>query len=106
MTKEEIRQEAKEWVENNLHSTEEDYIKAFKDGAELGYNKANEWHYVSKEELPEEDKEYLVYMNDGTIDILEITMDGDGHYYFNGISWAFNDLIAWRELPEPPKEEE
>jgi hypothetical protein len=64
------------------------------------------WHFPLKGELPKEDKEYLVYMNDGTIDIQEITMDGDGHYYFNGISWAFDDLIAWRELPEPPKEEE
>ena len=36
--------EAEKWVENNLHNTEEDYIKAFKDGAEFGYNKAmKEW---------------------------------------------------------------
>lgn len=83
-----------------------DELKEQLECAEFGYNKANEWHYPSKGELPKEDKEYLVYMNDGTIDIQEITMDGDGHYYFNGISWAFNDLIAWRELPEPPKEEE
>jgi hypothetical protein len=32
-----FEQESEEWVENNLHSTEEDYIKAFKDGAEFGY---------------------------------------------------------------------
>ena len=37
-----FEKEAEEWVENNLHSTEEDYIKAFEDGAEFGYNKANE----------------------------------------------------------------
>lgn len=30
---------------------------SFKDGAEYGYNKANEWHYV-KEELPPIKKEY------------------------------------------------
>ena len=42
MTKEELKKEAEEWVENNLHSTEEDYIKAFKDGAEFGYNKTKE----------------------------------------------------------------
>lgn len=35
-----FEKEAEKWVENNLHSTEEDYIKAFKDGAEFGYNKA------------------------------------------------------------------
>lgn len=37
-----FEKEAEKWVENNLHNTEEDYIKAFKDGAEFGYNKANE----------------------------------------------------------------
>lgn len=36
-----FEKEAEEWVKNNLHSTEEDYIKAYKDGAEFGYNKAN-----------------------------------------------------------------
>ena len=37
-----FEKEAEEWVKNNLHSTEEDYIKAFKDGAEFGYNKGKE----------------------------------------------------------------
>ena len=34
-----FEKEAEEWVKNNLHSTEEDYIKAFKDGAEFGFQK-------------------------------------------------------------------
>ena len=34
-----FEKEAEKWVENNFHNTEEDYIKAFKDGAEFGYNK-------------------------------------------------------------------
>ena len=37
-----FEKEAEEWVVDNLHNTEEDYIKAFKDGAEFGYNKAKE----------------------------------------------------------------
>ena len=28
--------------------------QAFKDGAEFGYNKANEWHFPSKGEYPKE----------------------------------------------------
>lgn len=32
--------------------------QAFQDGAEFGYNKANEWHYV-KDELPPEDTPLL-----------------------------------------------
>ena len=50
-----FEEEAERWVENNLHNTEEDYIKAFKDGAEFGYNKANEWHYVKDGDLPSEE---------------------------------------------------
>ena len=30
------------------------YLKGFKDGAEFGYNKANEWHYPSKGEYPKD----------------------------------------------------
>ena len=30
-------------------------------GAEFGYNKANEWHYPSKGEYPEENKIVLIY---------------------------------------------
>ena len=33
------------------------YEEGFKDGAEFGYNKANEWHYV-KDELPPIKKKY------------------------------------------------
>lgn len=33
---------------------ERSYIDGFKDGAEFGYNKANEWHYPSKCEYPKE----------------------------------------------------
>ena len=32
----------------------------FKDGAEFGYNKANEWHYPSKGEYPECDENTLL----------------------------------------------
>ena len=47
MTKEELEKEAEEYVDlsGNRNYTE----RAFKDGAEFGYNKANEWHYPSKD---------------------------------------------------------
>lgn len=60
-----FEKEAEKWVENNLHNTEEDYIKAFKDGAEFGYNKANEWHKPS-EKLPEECTLVLAYLFEET----------------------------------------
>ena len=31
------------------------YEEGFQDGAEFGYNKANEWHYVKDGDLPDED---------------------------------------------------
>lgn len=31
------------------------YEEGFKDGAEFGYNKANEWHFPSKGEVPPSD---------------------------------------------------
>lgn len=33
---------------------------AFKDGAEFGYNKANEWHYVKDGDLPSDFGNYVV----------------------------------------------
>lgn len=37
----------------------EDVKQSFRDGAEFGYNKANEWHYV-KDGLPTKDERCLV----------------------------------------------
>jgi hypothetical protein len=47
----------------------------FQKGAEFGYNKANEWHYPSKGELPKEDtaeKEtlYLLYFGPNDSDYM------------------------------------
>ena len=61
-----FEKEAEKWVENNLHSTEEDYIKAFKDGAEFGYNKANEWHYVKDGDLPNTGTKDYTYIRNYT----------------------------------------
>lgn len=110
MTKEELEKEAEKWVENNLHSTEEDYIKAFKDGAEFGYNKANEWHYV-KDELPPRRNN----TSGDSKDVFVATKgygNYEGHYVFAEETW-FNingeiipAVYAWIELPVPPKESE
>jgi len=35
------KKEAEAWVSENLHNTEEDFMKAFINGAELAYNKVN-----------------------------------------------------------------
>jgi len=75
-----FEKEAEEWVKNNLHSKEEDYIKAFKDGAEFGFKKGvkakintttisdcpikDEWHYVKDGDLPkDEDYKWCISSN-------------------------------------------
>ena len=88
-----FEKEAEEWVENNLHSTEEDYTKAFKGGAEFGYNKANEWHYVKDGYYPKDSNNVLVLLKDKIIQV---------DYYFSKIGWNISvnaDVIAWCEIP-------
>ena len=54
-------------VSQEMEQEELDYIidESFKDGAEFGYNKANEWHYPSKGELPkcDEKTQLIFYVN-------------------------------------------
>ena len=71
-----------------------------KKGVEFGYNKANEWHKVADEDLPKENKIYLVEIKDNGLAIA----------YFNGRHWetrynlgesghCVETVIAWREIP-------
>ena len=55
-----FEEKAEKWVKDNLHSTEEDYNKAFVDGAKFGYNekysefeKELKWERDTKAELAE-----------------------------------------------------
>ena len=82
---------------------------AFKDGAEFGYNKANEWHYV-KDELPSESAMLLLARK--TVNGVQALI---GYYKSNQFE-IFNEktckmqnidsVYAWKEivLPELPKE--
>lgn len=77
-----FEKEAEEWVKENMDCCKADnsvnqsipYFdeeerccakSAFQDGAQFGYNKANEWHYPSKGELPkcDEEKQLIFYVN-------------------------------------------
>jgi hypothetical protein len=93
---------------------------AFQKGAEFGYNKANEWHYPSKGELPKASGNYILafYGAEGSVASGKPCCE---EIYFDAelLRWKERDtcddlpylekkgvVIAWRELPEPPKEEE
>ena len=91
-------------IDFSLRCEFSDDFTDFKKGAEFGYNKANEWHYVKDGYLPEENQWVLVY--DGSYTVC--------NYHSNTpIKWLDNyenevyeyAIIAWREIV-PPKESE
>ena len=72
-------------------SAKQDAKTAFKDGAEFGYNKANEWHDLRKNpnDLPKGHKVVLNQVGEKT------TYDPDrGFLGFGGCG-----IIAWKEIP-------
>ena len=111
-----FEKEAEEYGIENYESCMYDDVKGwetdikareqgFKDGAEFGYNKANEWHYVRDGDLPKENKLYFVAIKDNGLAIA----------YFNGQYWEtkFNlgdfghcveTVIAWCEIPKYTEE--
>lgn len=89
--------------ETDKHS----YIDGFKDGAEAGYNKANEWHFVSKEGFPNKDDIYLIIRSDG-LHLGDYCCGGDGD--IDCQSWCDypseeeiqdDSVIAWKEITLP-----
>lgn len=93
--------------------------QAYKDGAEFGYNKANEWHYV-KDGLPKTSGRYLVYTG-GEPFILDFDTEFNSFGYWVvslGDDWGVRDedfetvkdrgedeVIAWKEIVLPELKE-
>ena len=105
-----FEKEAEKYAENNAYKYASDYItcqEAYKDGAEFGYNKANEWHYPSKGECPKEGENVLCYCK-----VVNVKFYCVGHTIIGGdnkIRWWSSDrseklnVYAWKEIT-PPKE--
>ena len=70
--------------------------QVFKDGAEFGYNKANEWHFVKDGDLPAHLNRVLVLTDEGV---------GFGIYGLDNGKWytcdTDLDVIAWKEIILP-----
>ena len=90
--------------ETDKHS----YIDGFKDGAEFGYNKANEWHFV-KDELPPVKKEY----NNRSELVLVLSKEKEMQYaqyvekektWARGICEINFEPYAWKEITLPEEE--
>ncbi len=103
-----FEKEAKKWVKENTrieHSAsfgeievEPSAEKGFQKGAEFGYNKANEWHFV-KDKLPELYKDVLVVFPQGGCDVKHLTNHNE---WVSRGSWcSLTDVIAWKEIVLP-----
>lgn len=95
--------------------------QGFKDGAEFGYNKANEWHYIKDGDLPKTEFSRVdvtvayinAYQNPCARDCC---FDGTNFVYWDDrkpIGWKnvdiFGKIYAWKypeRLPKLPKEVE
>ena len=78
------------------------YEEGFKDGAEFGYNKANEWHDPSKDEYPKECENVLCYCK-----VVNVESYSIGHTVIGGDNkirwWSSNrreelNVYAWKEI--------
>ena len=90
--------------------------KIWKDGAEFGYNKANEWQFVKDGVYPTDDKKVLCILGDFENDNLEVgyysQVEGDSK------RWRFEDydlpddseegwgVSAWKEIVLPKEEKD
>ena len=99
-----FEKEAEEWWNNEYSPSLYDNVsEVWQKGAEFGYNKANEWHYV-KDEFPPEN----VPLNIITLDKNKKRRLWVGEYKGgNGEYWSgyFNHFIdvpyAWKEIVLP-----
>ena len=133
MTEEELKQEAEEYLIQNLCKTclticenncphAESEKRAFKDGAEFGYNKANEWHYVKDGDLPKDTTSlYLVRVYSWDFGLshlykkygmyIPIVCEWKGEYFSALDEMAYSNArnikncIAWKEIVLPELKE-
>ena len=105
---EEIEKEAITWVKDvfpNDEFKQSGISRALVEFAELGYNKANEWHYPSKGEYPKECENVLCYCK-----VVDVEFYSIGHTIIGGdnkIRWWSNNrseelkVYAWKEIVLP-----
>ena len=90
--------------ERSIDEDYEDIKKHWGKGAEFGYNKANEWHYVKDGDLPKKTEVYLVYRISGygSKSIELIQYNSSRHFWCVDCQ---NEVIAWKEVILPKESE-
>ena len=83
-------------AKDKLHAYKLGQYDGFIAGAEFGYNKANEWHYVKDGINPTHSYRVLVFTDEGV---------GFGIYGLDDKKWHTYDtgfeVIAWKEIVLP-----
>ena len=96
---EEYATENWEYYEEGKNDSKE-LNQAYQQGAELGYNKANKWHYVKDGDLPKENENVLIYSNRAN----HIGFYRNGFWFTNSDGCLEDDdieVIAWKEIVFP-----
>ena len=105
MFEEEAEEAGNEKIKENhqfARCARKSYKDGFKDGAEFGYNRANEWHYPSKGEYPKECENVLCcckVANGEFYSIGHTIIGGDNKKWYT-YDTGF-DVIAWKEIVLP-----
>lgn len=91
------------------------YEEGFKDGAEFGYNKANEWHEIESKVTPKREisKQYMPKNKEKVLLKYHFSGDDEIHIsdgYYDAYDFEFHIannpkfrivcVIAWREFPK------
>ena len=108
-----FEKEAEKYAENNAYKYASDYItcqEAYKDGAEFGYNKANEWHDLRKDpnDLPDiHCLNWVIALYDNGTLWCRAKREKcvDGIFWVDSYHYQIYNVIAWKEivLPKLPK---
>lgn len=80
-------------------------LEIYTDGFKDGYNKANEWNYVSEKGTPKTEGHYLVCLRNKDKDIFDCWI-----YYDKDVGWysmevRMKDIYAWKEIILPKESE-
>ena len=110
-----FEKEAEKYAENNAYKYASDYItcqEAYKDGAEFGYNKANEWHEIESKVTPKREisKQYMPKNKEKVLLKYHFSGDDEIHIsdgYYDAYDFEFHIannpkfrivcVIAWKE---------
>lgn len=97
MTDEEIAEEYRKNFEKTFIKVD---LSDIEDAFLAGLKAQKNWHKVS-EQIPTEEKDYLVKLTDGTVDVMRIALDGDLEPYLLSSKFDFyKDVEKWCEIPK------